>query len=119
MLKTYKININGKGYEVEVKEILINNEEIIKEVKPVENIQVKESPIVSAGTGEMVEAPMPGKIVDIKVKVGDSIKEGDLIAVIEAMKMETDLYSTKTGVVKAVNVTKGSQINTGDVIITL
>lgn len=62
---------------------------------------------------------MPGVIVDIKVKVGDTVKEGDLVAVLEAMKMETEIFSSKSGVVSAINVTKGTQVELGDVIVTL
>ena len=62
---------------------------------------------------------MPGVIVDIKVKVGDTVKEGDLVAVLEAMKMETEIFSSKSGVVSAINVTKGTQVELGDAIVTL
>ena len=62
---------------------------------------------------------MPGVIVDIKVKVGDTVKDGDLVAVLEAMKMETEIFSSKAGVVSAINVSKGSQVELGDAIITL
>lgn len=130
-LKVYKINVNGKVYEVEVEDITRGS------VNTTERVQTVSKPVVSQPTpvaskevakpvstpakasGEIVEAPMPGTIVDMKVKVGDTVKEGDLVAIIEAMKMETDLYSTKTGVVTAINAGKGAQVNTGDAIITL
>ncbi|NME35660.1 oxaloacetate decarboxylase subunit alpha [Fusobacterium sp. FSA-380-WT-3A] len=130
MLRAYRVNVNGKSYEVEVEEIGAQATTAPVQPKaapaPVAPAPTPKSeptptpapaPTVSA-SGEIVEAPMPGTIVDIKVKVGDSVKEGDLVAVIEAMKMETDLYSTKTGVVKAINAGKGAQVNTGDAIIT-
>ncbi|WP_304205685.1 oxaloacetate decarboxylase subunit alpha [Fusobacterium perfoetens] len=130
MLRAYRVNVNGKSYEVEVEEIGAQATTAPVQPKaapaPVAPAPTPKSeptptpapaPTVSA-SGEIVEAPMPGTIVDIKVKVGDSVKEGDLVAVIEAMKMETDLYSTKIGVVKAINAGKGAQVNTGDAIIT-
>lgn len=133
MIKAYRVNVNGKVYEVEVEEITAGGQTVA--AAPVAPAPApaapKPAPVApapaptpapapkAAATGEIVEAPMPGTIVDIKVKVGDTVKEGDLVAVIEAMKMETDLYSTKTGVVTAINAGKGASVNTGDAIITL
>ncbi len=86
---------------------------------PVAPAPVAPAPVAApAASGEIVEAPMPGTVVEMKVKVGDTVKEGDLIAIMEAMKMETDLFSTKSGVVTAV-AAKGANVNTGDAIITL
>ena len=121
MIKAYKVNVNGKSYEVEVEEI-----GAVQGTAPVVQAPVASAPVqapvapapVAASTGEIVEAPMPGVVVDVKVKVGDTVKDGDLIAVLEAMKMETDLFSTKSGVVTAI-VGKGATVNTGDAIITL
>lgn len=130
MLRAYRVNVNGKSYEVEVEEIggaqavaaaPVQAKPAPTPVAPAPTPKPEPTPApapTTSASGEFVEAPMPGTIVDIKVKVGDSVKEGDLVAVIEAMKMETDLYSTKTGVVKAINAGKGAQVNTGDPIIT-
>jgi biotin carboxyl carrier protein len=62
---------------------------------------------------------MPGTILDVKVSVGQSIKKGDVICVLEAMKMENDIPSPQDGVVASINVQKGSNVNANDVIITL
>ncbi|WP_027128029.1 oxaloacetate decarboxylase subunit alpha [Fusobacterium perfoetens] len=130
MLRAYRVNVNGKSYEVEVEEIgaqtttaPVQPKAAPAPVAPAPTPKPEPTPApaptqTTSASGEIVEAPMPGTIVDIKVKVGDSVKEGDLVAVIEAMKMETDLYSTKTGIVKAINAAKGTQVNTGDAIIT-
>lgn len=133
MIKAYRVNVNGKVYEVEVEEITAGGQTVAPVQAAPAPVAPKPAPVApapapkpapapapkAAATGEIVEAPMPGTIVDIKVKVGDTVKEGDLVAVIEAMKMETDLYSTKTGVVTAINAGKGASVNTGDAIITL
>lgn len=131
MIKAYRVNVNGKVYEVEVEEITAGGQQTVAAAPAPAPVAPKPAPVApapaptpapapkAAATGEIVEAPMPGTIVDIKVKVGDSVKEGDLVAVIEAMKMETDLFSTKSGVVTAVNAGKGASVNTGDAIITL
>lgn len=131
MIKAYRVNVNGKVYEVEVEEITAGGQQTVAAAPAPAPVAPKPAPVAPApapaptpapkagATGEIVEAPMPGTIVDIKVKVGDTVKEGDLVAVIEAMKMETDLFSTKSGVVTAVNAGKGASVNTGDAIITL
>lgn len=131
MIKAYRVNVNGKVYEVEVEEITAGGQQTVAAAPAPTPVAPKPAPVApapaptpvpapkAAATGEIVEAPMPGTIVDIKVKVGDTVKEGDLVAVIEAMKMETDLFSTKSGVVTAVNAGKGASVNTGDAIITL
>lgn len=133
MIKAYRVNVNGKVYEVEVEEITAGGQQTVVAAPAPAPVAPKLAPVApapapaptpapapkAAATGEIVEAPMPGTIVDIKVKVGDTVKEGDLVAVIEAMKMETDLFSTKSGVVTAVNAGKGASVNTGDAIITL
>ncbi|MDY2980342.1 MAG: biotin/lipoyl-containing protein [Fusobacterium sp.] len=131
MIKAYRVNVNGKVYEVEVEEITAGGQQTIAAAPAPAPVAPKPASVApapaptpapapkAAATGEIVEAPMPGTIVDIKVKVGDTVKEGDLVAVIEAMKMETDLFSTKSGVVTAVNAGKGASVNTGDAIITL
>ena len=131
MIKAYRVNVNGKVYEVEVEEITAGGQQTVAAAPAPAPVAPKPAPVApapaptpapapkAAATGEIVEAPMPGTIVDIKVKVGDTVKEVDLVAVIEAMKMETDLFSTKSGVVTAVNAGKGASVNTGDAIITL
>lgn len=118
MKKIYKVKLNNKVYEVELQEVTTVEGEIITETTTAKTVVEKPAAPVSS-SGATVQAPMPGVIVDIKVKVGDNVKKGDLVAIIEAMKMETELLSTADGVVSAINVTKGSQVDMGDAIITL
>ena len=72
----------------------------------------------SAG-GQTVEAPMPGKILDIKVKVGDAVSYGQCVSVMEAMKMETEIVAPAAGTVAAINVSTGDSVETGAVLVTL
>ena len=72
----------------------------------------------SAG-GQTVEAPMPGKILDIKVKVGDAVSYGQCVIVMEAMKMETEIVAPAAGTVAAINVSTGDSVETGAVLVTL
>ena len=71
------------------------------------------------GKGEVVTAPLPGVILDIKVKVGDAVKAGQTVAVLEAMKMENEIESTANGTVTAVNTGKGDSVLEGAAIITI
>lgn len=113
MKKIYKIKVNGKAYEVELQEISSVQGEIKTET-------VGQPTPVSIPTGEEnVVAPMPGIIVDVKVKKGDSVAKGQLVAVLEAMKMETEIFASNAGTVIAVNMEKGAQVNLGDVIVSL
>ena len=68
---------------------------------------------------EMIEAPMPGKIVEIKVKAGDTVKEDDELAVLEAMKMENLIYAPAGGTVKDIKVEAGQNVVTGQVLLTI
>lgn len=71
------------------------------------------------GKGEVVTAPLPGVILDIKVKVGDVVKAGQTVAVLEAMKMENEIEATASGTVTAVNAGKGDSVLEGAAIITI
>ena len=72
----------------------------------------------SAG-GVKLEAPMPGTVLKINVKVGDSVKKGDTVLILEAMKMENEIAAPADGVIASVNVAQGASVNTGDVLATL
>ena len=119
MKKIYKVKVNGKVYEVELEEVKVVDGQI--ETKKTVSTPTPEMPKAASqsSSGETIDTPMPGVIVDVKVKVGDTIKEGDLVAVLEAMKMETEIFSPKSGTVSAVNVSKGAQVELGDALITL
>lgn len=71
------------------------------------------------GKGEVVTSPLPGVILDIKVKVGDAVKAGQTVAVLEAMKMENEIEATASGTVTAVNAGKGDSVLEGAAIITI
>ena len=66
-----------------------------------------------------VEAPMPGKILDVKVTIGASVKSGDLVLMLEAMKMENEIFATASGTVKDIRVKSGDSVNTGDVMLVI
>ena len=114
----YVATLNGKKYEVEI--------ERVDEYRPLDRGAQASAPAPapapaaapSAG-GQTVEAPMPGKILDIKVKVGDAVSYGQCVIVMEAMKMETEIVAPAAGTVAAINVSTGDSVETGAVLVTL
>ena len=120
-MRKFQVSVNGNTYEVEV-------EELGGTGTPMAAVPVAAAPApkkaaapaapVAQGSTKVV-APMPGKIVDVKVSVGQAVKEGDLVAILEAMKMENEVFAPSAGTVASVNVTKGAAVETNDVIITL
>ncbi|MBU0545389.1 MAG: acetyl-CoA carboxylase biotin carboxyl carrier protein subunit [Proteobacteria bacterium] len=126
---TAQITVNGKPYKVIIEDYGNSNGGIV--TAPVQTSAPEPvSPPVStkpyvpapaarasapAGVGSVV-APIPGLILDIMVKVGDSVEAGDTVAIMEAMKMENNLVTNITGTVREINVQKEAQVNTGDLI---
>lgn len=123
----YVVTLNGKDYEVEVAETeatVVNVAESTFNPAPAavpqQSVQVQETAPAPApvadGEGEKMLAPMPGTVLGIKVNVGDSVKAGDVIIVLEAMKMENDIVAPCDGTVKQIFVQKSSTVNTDDIL---
>ena len=112
--KTYHIKLNGKVYEVEIEEVQKG-----ENPKPtVQNVaQQPKKEVASTGSGESIDAPMPGTIVNIMVKNGDSVKKGQVVAILEAMKMENEIVAPIDGTVVSVDVEKGQNVNLGDSLV--
>ena len=114
-MKTYRVKVNGKVYEVELEAVSEKAGSVsAPEAKP----EPKAEPVKATG-GQSVNAPIAGKIVAIKVKVGDVIKVGDVVGVIEAMKLENEIQSAYDGKVKEIAVSNGSDVRNKDVLIVL
>jgi biotin carboxyl carrier protein len=114
-MKIYKVKVNGKLYEVELESITQNTQSVESNAQaatPV-NQAVASGAVVS---GAVVKAPMQGTILDVKVKVGDFVKKGQSVFVLEAMKLENEIVSPTDGVIKQVSVTKGQAVNNLDVL---
>jgi len=131
----YVVTLNGKNYEVDVTEtdaIVTGVTEVPVMVAaapaaapvaaPVEAPKAEEEPAAPAApaaptaSGTQVKAPMPGTILAVKASAGQAVKAGDVIVVLEAMKMENDIVAPCDGTVKEIVVTKGTTVNTDDVL---
>lgn len=122
-MRKFQVVVNGNSYEVDVEEIGAGQSVAPVAAAPKKAIAAPAAPAPKAPAasvaGTKVVAPMPGKIVDVKVTPGQAVKEGDLVAVLEAMKMENEIFASVAGKVAAVAVQKGATVEANDVIITI
>lgn len=131
-MRKFQVTVNGNTYEVEVEELGQGASVAMPApVAPVVSVGAAPkvapapkpaAPKVAPQGGEgahKVVAPMPGKIVDVKVKVGQQIKEGDLVAILEAMKMENEIFATASGTVASTNASSGAMVEANDIIVTI
>ena len=130
----YKVTLNGRTYEVEVeagKAMCVAEYEAFVPAAPAA-APVAAAPVAAAPAaapaapvaaapvaGEAVTAPMPGNILKVAVTAGQAVKEGDLLVVLEAMKMENEIFAPKAGTVAQVLVSKGSTVDTGATMVVL
>ena len=128
----YKVTLNGRTYEVEVEAgkamCVAEYEAYAPAAAPVAApaaapvaapAAAPAAPAVNVTGGETVAAPMPGTILKVNVAVGQTVKEGDLLVVLEAMKMENEIFAPKSGTVAQVLVQKGATVDTGATMIVL
>ena len=118
-MKRFNITVNGKAYDVAVEEVSGD-----AAAAPVPAAAPAASPAPAAAApapapaagGTSVNSPMPGTILDVKVNVGDTVSEGQVLMVLEAMKMENDIVAPKAGNVASINVKKGDTVNSNDLL---
>ena len=106
----YKVTLNGRTYEVEVeagKAILLDEYEAVAPAAP--------AAAAPAG-GQQIKSPMPGTILDVKVQNGQSVKKGDVLVILEAMKMENEIMCPCDGKVVSVNTSKGAPVESGTLL---
>ena len=116
-MKNYKVNVNGTEYVVSIE--LISEEEA-KTATPAPAQAPAAAPAPAAsGEGEAVNSPMPGTILDVKVKVGDTVKAGQVLMILEAMKMENEIMAGCDGTITSVGVTKGQSVENGTPLCTI
>ncbi|MEG0269058.1 MAG: biotin/lipoyl-containing protein [Clostridia bacterium] len=135
-MRQFNINVNGVAYQVSVEEVGASSAPMAP-VAPVVAAPVAAAPVAAAPVaapaaapvaapaaapvvgGQKITAPMPGTIVDVKVAQGASVKKGDVLLILEAMKMENEIMSPCDGVVKQITVAKGASVNSGDALIVI
>ena len=115
-MKKYKVNVNGTAYEITL-EVVDEKEVASAPAAPVPAPAAAPAP-APAGA-ETVKSPMPGTILAVNVTAGQSVKKGDVLVVLEAMKMENEIQAARDGVIASVAVTKGATVETGAVLVVL
>lgn len=137
-MKTYKFKINGNEYNVSINsvnggvaDVTVNGNQYQVEMAdapavpvqqpaaPVQTAPVQTQAHSASASGKSVVSPLPGVIIAVKVNVGDAVKAGQTVAVLEAMKMENDIQAECDGTVTAVKVAKGDSVLEGAVIVTI
>lgn len=128
----YKVTLNGKTYEVEVeagKAVLLDEYTAcspapaasapVAAAAPVAPVAAAPAAPAVIAKGETVEAPMPGNIIRIDVKEGEAVKAGQILVILEAMKMETEIVAPNDGTVAQIVVSKGAVVETGSPLVVL
>lgn len=142
-MRKFIITVNGKSYEVEVEELTAQTGGASVQAVPVTPAapapQPAPQPAAQAAAtpkqetaaeqkpsaqpipsgAELVKAPMPGTILDVKVNVGDEVKRGQVLLILEAMKMENEIMAPRDGKVVSIQVSKGASVNVDDVLVAL
>ena len=130
-MKEFLITVNGKSYEVKVEElngkqnvVPIPAPQATPKVEPIPSpsaVKPEVKPVQQAGAAgkNVIKCPMPGTIIKINVNVGDTVKPGSVLCILEAMKMENEIMAPENGVVASVNTTQGASVNSGDLLFTI
>lgn len=134
MSNKYRVIVDGTAYTVEVESlgegasvpvsapVASAPAPVAAPAAPATPAPAPEAPAAPAPVAEganTVTAPMPGKILSLKVNVGDSVNNGDLVLLLEAMKMENEVFATASGKVSEIRVKSGDSVNTGDVLMVI
>lgn len=125
-MKQFHVTVNGKSYDVTVEEVGAGSAPVAAAPAPVAAPAAPApapaaapAPKAAAGNGEKVVAPMPGTILEVKASNGASVKKGDVLFILEAMKMENDIVAPCDGTVSSVLVNKGDTVGTNDALATI
>ena len=127
-MRKYIVKVNGSVYEVEVEELTAGEAQLAAKPEtepakppkeenkaPAQPAPAKPEPV--SADAKSITAPMPGSIISVSVKPGDTFRSGQVLLVLEAMKMENEIMAPHDGTVISVNVSAGSSVNSGDVLI--
>lgn len=123
-MKNYRITVNGTAYDVAVEELGASAAPATPVAAPAAPVAAAPAapaaPAASGNAGSIVvSAPMPGKILNVKANVGASVKKGDVVLILEAMKMENEVVAPEDGTIASINVAAGDSVEAGDTLATL
>lgn len=110
-MKVYKVKVNGKVYEVELESVSENDKHLEAPAAT-----VSKPAQATNGEGTKLNAPMAGTILNVKVSVGQNVNAGDVVCILEAMKLENEVVAPVSGQIKAIEVSKGSTVTNGQLI---
>lgn len=116
MTKRYNVTVNGTVYEVEVEEIT-DGAVSAQKTESAPKAAPKTAPKASAVSGTPVNAPMQGTVLKVAVSVGQKVKKGELVCLLEAMKMENEIFAPCDGTVNSVSVSNGQTVSTGETLV--
>ena len=116
-MKAYKVTVNGNVYEITLE--VIDKADIKTPAAPVAAPAAPASAAPVAAGGQSIAAPMPGTILKVNVQAGAAVKKGDVLMILEAMKMENEIMAPADGTVTAVSVAQGAAVEAGTVLCTL
>ena len=111
-MKKYRVNVNGTAYEVEI-ELIDGAAAPAAAPAPAAKEEAAPAPAAVPAGGEAINAPMPGTILAVNVTAGQAVKKGDVLFILEAMKMENEIMAPADGTIAAVSVTKGATVESG------
>ena len=117
-MKKYRVTVNGTVYEVELEEIT-GAVPAAPAAAPAAPAAAPAAPAAPAGDGEKITSPMPGTILSVNVAPGQSVRKGDVLMVLEAMKMENEIMCPRDGVVSSVQAAKGAAVESGTLLCVL
>ena len=125
-MRKFVVTVNGTSYEVEVEEVGADTAAVSAPAPAAKPAAPKAAPAApkaapkaAAGDGDPIKAPMPGNVLAVKAKVGDKVKAGDAVVILEAMKMENPIPAPKDGTITSILVDKGATVESGAVLATI
>jgi len=125
-MKKFRVTVDGQIFTVTVEELSgepaspqFKPEISVETQSPVQKTAAEERPVFSSENGKPVPAPMPGSVIEVLVKAGDQVKEGDTVVILEAMKMENEITAPQSGTVVKILVKAGDTVNNGDILMVI